>query len=55
MSFTHCRLLQNNNITGPIPAELERLSKLHTLDLSSNFFNGEIPPSLGHLRSLKYM
>ncbi|XP_020977788.1 protein NSP-INTERACTING KINASE 1 isoform X3 [Arachis ipaensis] len=48
-------LLQNNNITGPIPSELGKLPKLQTLDLSNNFFSGEIPPSLGHLRSLQYM
>ncbi|XP_057482120.1 protein NSP-INTERACTING KINASE 1-like isoform X3 [Actinidia eriantha] len=30
-------LLQNNDITGPIPAEIGRLSKLHTLDISNYF------------------
>jgi Leucine-rich repeat (LRR) protein len=49
------RLLQSNNITGPIPAEIGKLSKLHTLDLSDNFFTGKIPSSLGHLRNLEYM
>ncbi|KAL1361158.1 hypothetical protein HN51_068081 [Arachis hypogaea] len=48
-------MLQNNNITGPIPSELGKLPKLQTLDLSNNFLSGEIPPSLGHLRSLQYM
>ncbi|KAG7033233.1 Protein NSP-INTERACTING KINASE 1, partial [Cucurbita argyrosperma subsp. argyrosperma] len=53
----HCpfRLLQNNNITGPIPPELGRLSKLQTLDLSNNVFTGDIPSSLAHLRSLQYL
>lgn len=49
------RLLQNNNITGPVPPEVGKLSKLHTLDLSDNLFTGEVPASLGHLRSLQYM
>ncbi|WRX21669.1 hypothetical protein QQP08_014156 [Theobroma cacao] len=45
----------NNNITGPIPTELGKLSKIQTLDLSDNSFTGEIPTSLGNLRSLQYM
>lgn len=48
-------LLQNNNITGSIPQEIGRLSKLKTLDVSSNFFTGGIPSSLGHLKSLQYL
>ncbi|KAK1376060.1 putative BRASSINOSTEROID INSENSITIVE 1-associated receptor kinase 1 [Heracleum sosnowskyi] len=48
-------LLQNNNITGPIPVELGRLRKLHTLDLSDNHFTGGIPFTLSHLKSLQYL
>jgi Leucine-rich repeat (LRR) protein len=48
-------LLQNNNINGLIPAEIGKLAKLKTLDLSSNHFSGEIPSSVGHLESLQYL
>uniref|UniRef100_A0A0D9WP73 non-specific serine/threonine protein kinase n=1 Tax=Leersia perrieri TaxID=77586 RepID=A0A0D9WP73_9ORYZ len=48
-------LLQNNYITGPIPAEIGKLASLKTLDLSSNSFYGEIPNSVGHLDSLQYL
>lgn len=48
-------LLQNNNISGEIPLELGKLSKLQTLDLSNNGFSGIIPESLGHLTNLRYL
>jgi Leucine-rich repeat (LRR) protein len=47
--------MQNNNITGPIPAEIGKLTKLKTLDLSSNHLYGGIPTSVGHLESLQYL
>ena len=50
-----CRLLQNNAISGPIPASLGKLEKLQTLDLSNNTFTGEIPDSLGDLGNLNYL
>lgn len=50
-----CRLLQNNAISGPIPASLGKLEKLQTLDLSNNKFTGEIPDSLGDLGNLNYL
>jgi Leucine-rich repeat (LRR) protein len=53
--FFGCSLLQNNVITGPIPAEIGNLASLKTLDLSSNRFYGEIPASVGHLQSLQYL
>lgn len=48
-------LLQNNLISGRIPAEIGKLGKLQTLDLSNNQFSGEIPGSLGDLRNLNYL
>ncbi|KAJ4708908.1 Leucine-rich repeat receptor-like kinase [Melia azedarach] len=48
-------LLQNKNISGPIPSEIGRLSRLPTLDLSSNSFSGSIPSCVSNLRSLKYL
>ncbi|KAK6160208.1 hypothetical protein DH2020_003589 [Rehmannia glutinosa] len=48
-------LLQNNEITGPIPAVIGKLEKLQTLDLSNNKLTGEIPSSLGDLKNLNYL
>ncbi|PQM39398.1 protein NSP-INTERACTING KINASE 1 [Prunus yedoensis var. nudiflora] len=39
-------LLQNNNITGAIPRDIDSLSKLHTLDISTTSSLGEFPPLL---------
>lgn len=55
MCCSLCRLLQNNNITGPVPKEVGKLLKLRTLDLSDNFLSGEIPASIGQLESLEYL
>ncbi|KAM0939637.1 putative protein kinase RLK-Pelle-LRR-II family [Dioscorea sansibarensis] len=49
------RLLQNNKITGPIPAEIGKLTQLKTLQLSNNQFVGEIPKNLGLLPLLDYL
>jgi Leucine-rich repeat (LRR) protein len=49
------RLLQNNDISGPLPEALGKLEKLQTLDLSNNHFSGVIPTSLGQLKNLKYL
>lgn len=54
-SYNVCRLLQDNNISGPIPPELGRLAKLEEVDLSDNLLSGEIPSSLSLLRSLQYL
>jgi Leucine-rich repeat (LRR) protein len=53
--FSFGSLLQSNNITGPIPAEVGKLAQLMKLDLSSNHFYGEIPSSVAQLKSLQYM
>jgi Leucine-rich repeat (LRR) protein len=47
-------LLQNNNISGRIP-EIGRLTRLKTLDLSSNQLSGEIPSSVSRLTNLQYL
>ncbi|KAF9603834.1 hypothetical protein IFM89_038017 [Coptis chinensis] len=48
-------LLQNNNITGPIPKEIGRLANLHTFDISNIVLTGEVPSSLDHLKNLQYL
>ncbi|GFZ19001.1 NSP-interacting kinase 1 [Actinidia rufa] len=55
-------LLQNNDMTGPIPAEIGRLSKLHTLDISNYFeggltitVSGAIPVSLANMTQLVFL
>ena len=42
----------NNNLTGPIPAELGSLANLTGLFLGNNQLSGPIPPELGNLASL---
>ncbi|TYK12979.1 protein BRASSINOSTEROID INSENSITIVE 1 [Cucumis melo var. makuwa] len=45
--------LQNNWLTGRIPASISNCSQLVSLDLSFNFLSGTIPSSLGSLSKLK--
>ena len=45
-------ILEDNNLEGPIPAELGGLSDLSFLSLSDNKLIGAIPPELGQLNNL---
>lgn len=45
--------LSNNNFSGPLPAEISRMSGLIFLTLSNNNFNGTIPSELGKLSKLQ--
>ena len=44
--------LSRNNLTGPIPEDIEGLHALHTLDLSHNSLTGSIPEDFEHLHDL---
>ena len=45
--------LSDNELAGPIPAELGDLAALNSLTLSHNNLTGPIPPELGRLTNLK--
>ena len=46
--------LTNNNLTGSLPPELSRLTKMFFLSLYNNEITGPIPPELGNLSDLGY-
>ena len=48
-------ILDNNQLTGGIPAELGSLTKLDWLYLSGNQLSGEVPSSLGSLANLQWL
>ena len=43
--------LRSNNLTGPVPPELGRLSSLVELKLERNALSGPVPPELGQFQS----
>ena len=47
--------LQNSQLRGAIPPELDNLANLTTLDLRGNQLSGEIPSELGNLASLQIL
>ncbi|MCP5047036.1 MAG: hypothetical protein GY940_07675 [bacterium] len=47
--------LNNNNLVGTLPVELEELSALTSLNLSGNQLTGNIPVQLGSLSNLQYL
>jgi len=52
LNYLGALVLLNNNLNGPIPAELGNLSSLGYLDLRNNQLSGPIPAELGKLSSL---
>lgn len=47
--------LNNNNLSGALPAELGNLSNLLDLHLMSNHLTGDIPAELGNLGKLRFL
>ncbi len=47
--------LDNNNLNGTVPPEIENLTAVTYLYLSDNQLVGEIPPEIGNLASVEYL
>ena len=48
-------MLDDNRLSGPIPAELGSLTNLEVLWLQHNQLNGAIPAELGGLTNLRWL
>ena len=44
--------LQDNNLFGDFPSQINALQQLTSLDYSSNFFNGTVPTEIGQMTAL---
>ncbi|KAL3611696.1 hypothetical protein D5086_002716, partial [Populus alba] len=42
-----------NNLTGPLPSYLGRITTLRYLNIQNNMFSGTVPPELGNLTNLE--
>jgi Leucine-rich repeat (LRR) protein len=47
--------LSENNLKGPIPADLKTLGSMHTIDMHTNSLNGQLPSSLFEMNELKVL
>nr|XP_043609996.1 DNA damage-repair/toleration protein DRT100-like [Erigeron canadensis] len=56
-TLPHLRILDliGNQLTGPLPSDIGKLSKLTVLNVAYNKLSGQIPPSIVNLKSLMHL
>lgn len=52
--FILCRILSQNNLTGPVPPSMVNLTNLEYVDFSLNNLSGSLPKELANLSHLLY-